>query len=142
MQLPPTPQSELQQHRAADSQRDCQKVLPQERDRANACSKQTRQRLQTSAVECICARAESRGQLTPGRRPNWRAIRSGPIRSTTSSASFTDFSEIHGDRGFADDAAIVCGMARFHGEEVAVVGTQKGRDTKQRVYRNFGTAAS
>src|ERR1700677_4534838 len=52
---------------------------------------------------------------------------------------FTDFSEIHGDRTFGDDAAIVCGMARFHGEEILVVGTQKGRDMKQRVYRNFGT---
>jgi len=52
---------------------------------------------------------------------------------------FTDFSEIHGDRGFGDDAAIVCGMARFHGEEVLIVGTQKGRDMKQRVFRNFGT---
>ena len=52
---------------------------------------------------------------------------------------FTDFSEIHGDRGFGDDAAIVCGMARFHGDEVLIVGTQKGRDMKQRVFRNFGT---
>src|SRR5438309_866866 len=52
---------------------------------------------------------------------------------------FTDWSEIHGDRGFGDDPAIVCGMARFHGEEVLVVGTQKGRDMKQRVFRNFGT---
>jgi acetyl-CoA carboxylase carboxyl transferase subunit alpha len=52
---------------------------------------------------------------------------------------FTDFSEIHGDRTYGDDAAIICGMARFHGEEVLVVGTQKGRDMKQRVYRNFGT---
>ncbi|MGC2449933.1 MAG: acetyl-CoA carboxylase carboxyltransferase subunit alpha [Candidatus Sulfotelmatobacter sp.] len=52
---------------------------------------------------------------------------------------FTDFSEIHGDRGFGDDAAIICGMARFHGDEVLIVGTQKGRDMKQRVYRNFGT---
>jgi acetyl-CoA carboxylase carboxyl transferase subunit alpha len=52
---------------------------------------------------------------------------------------FTDFSEIHGDRGFADDAAVVCGMARFHGDEVLVLGTQKGRDMKQRVHRNFGT---
>lgn len=51
---------------------------------------------------------------------------------------FTDFSEIHGDRGFADDTAIVCGMARFHGEEVMVIGTEKGRDTKQKVFRNFG----
>jgi acetyl-CoA carboxylase carboxyl transferase subunit alpha len=52
---------------------------------------------------------------------------------------FTDFSEIHGDRTFGDDAAIICGMARFHGEEILIVGTQKGRDMKQRVYRNFGT---
>jgi len=52
---------------------------------------------------------------------------------------FTDFSEIHGDRGFGDDAAIVCGMARFHGEEIMLVATQKGRDMKQRVHRNFGT---
>ena len=51
---------------------------------------------------------------------------------------FTDFSEIHGDRAFGDDPAMICGMARFHGEEVLVVGTQKGRDTKQKVYRNFG----
>ena len=51
---------------------------------------------------------------------------------------FTDFIEIHGDRGFSDDTAIVCGVARFHGEEVAIIGTQKGRDAKQRVYRNFG----
>jgi acetyl-CoA carboxylase carboxyl transferase subunit alpha len=51
---------------------------------------------------------------------------------------FTDFSEIHGDRGFADDAALIGGLARFRGREVAVIGTQKGRDTKQRVYRNFG----
>src|SRR6266852_3831058 len=52
---------------------------------------------------------------------------------------FTDWSEIHGDRSFGDDAAIVCGMARFHGDEVMVIGTQKGRDMKQRVHRNFGT---
>lgn len=52
---------------------------------------------------------------------------------------FSDFSEIHGDRGFGDDPAIVCGMARFHGDEVLVLGTQKGRDMKQRVHRNFGT---
>ena len=51
---------------------------------------------------------------------------------------FTEWSEIHGDRGFADDPAIVCGMARFHGENVMIVGHQKARDTKQKVYRNFG----
>jgi acetyl-CoA carboxylase carboxyl transferase subunit alpha len=53
---------------------------------------------------------------------------------------FTDWSEIHGDRSFGDDAAIVCGLARYHGDEVMVIGHQKGRDTKQRVHRNFGQA--
>src|SRR5690348_1150183 len=51
---------------------------------------------------------------------------------------FSDWSEIHGDRGYADDPAILCGMARFHGAEVMIVGHQKARDTKQKVYRNFG----
>jgi acetyl-CoA carboxylase carboxyl transferase subunit alpha len=52
---------------------------------------------------------------------------------------FTGWSEIHGDRTFGDDPAIICGMARFHDAEVLVIGTQKGRDMKQRVHRNFGT---
>jgi acetyl-CoA carboxylase carboxyl transferase subunit alpha len=51
---------------------------------------------------------------------------------------FEDFVEIHGDRRFAEDPAIICGFARFHGLPVLVVGQQKGRDTKQRGYRNFG----
>jgi acetyl-CoA carboxylase carboxyl transferase subunit alpha len=51
---------------------------------------------------------------------------------------FTDWSELHGDRAFGDDPAIVCGFARYHGNEVMIVGHQKGRDTKQKVYRNFG----
>jgi len=53
---------------------------------------------------------------------------------------FSDWSEIHGDRRFADDPALLCGMARFHGDEVMLLGTQKGRDAKQRVLRNFGMA--
>src|SRR5499425_2506051 len=51
---------------------------------------------------------------------------------------FTDFIELHGDRGFGDDKAIIAGLAKFHGRPVAVIGHQKGRDTKQRVIRNFG----
>lgn len=53
---------------------------------------------------------------------------------------FTDFSEVHGDRAFADDPALICGLARYRGDEVMVIGHQKGRDIKQRVYRNFGQA--
>lgn len=51
---------------------------------------------------------------------------------------FTDFNELHGDRNFGDDHAIVGGLARFDGQPVMVVGHQKGRDTKEKVFRNFG----
>jgi acetyl-CoA carboxylase carboxyl transferase subunit alpha len=51
---------------------------------------------------------------------------------------FTDFHELHGDRVFADDPAIVGGLARFNGQAVMVIGHQKGRDTKERALRNFG----
>jgi len=51
---------------------------------------------------------------------------------------FTDFQELHGDRNFGDDAAIVAGLARFEDHSVAVVAEQKGRDTKQKLFRNFG----
>jgi acetyl-CoA carboxylase carboxyl transferase subunit alpha len=53
---------------------------------------------------------------------------------------FTGFDELHGDRRFADDHAIVCGLADYRGTPVAVIGHQKGRDTKQKIFRNFGYA--
>ncbi|MDR4519373.1 MAG: acetyl-CoA carboxylase carboxyltransferase subunit alpha [Nitrosomonas sp.] len=51
---------------------------------------------------------------------------------------FTDFQELHGDRCFADDHAIVGGLARFNGQTVMVIGHQKGRDTREKIHRNFG----
>ncbi len=51
---------------------------------------------------------------------------------------FTDFEEMHGDRAFADDHAIVGGMARFNGQACMVIGHQKGRDTREKILRNFG----
>lgn len=53
---------------------------------------------------------------------------------------FDDFVELHGDRAYADDSAVVAGFARFEGQSVAVIGHQKGRTTKQKVHRNFGMA--
>ena len=50
----------------------------------------------------------------------------------------TDFEELHGDRAFADDAAIICGLARFEGRAVAIIGHQKGRNTRENLHRNFG----
>jgi len=83
-------------------------------------------------------RRQVSGKLTPWERTELARHPMRPYPLDYIERIFPDFSEIHGDRGFGDDAAMVCGMARFHGREVGVLGTQKGRDTKQRVYRNFG----
>jgi len=83
-------------------------------------------------------RRQISGKLTPWERTEMARHPMRPYPLDYIERIFPDFSEIHGDRGFADDAAMVCGMARFQGREVAVLGTQKGRDTKQRVLRNFG----
>jgi acetyl-CoA carboxylase carboxyl transferase subunit alpha len=53
---------------------------------------------------------------------------------------FSDFIEIHGDRRFADDQAMICGLAKFRGQPVLVIGHQKGRTTKEKIQRNFGYA--
>ncbi|HUE90429.1 MAG TPA: acetyl-CoA carboxylase carboxyltransferase subunit alpha [Vicinamibacterales bacterium] len=85
-------------------------------------------------------RAEIYRRLTPWQRV---LVARHPSRPTTLDyieRLFTDFVEIHGDRRYADDHAIVCGIADYHGEQVLVVGHQKGSDTKQKIYRNFGYA--
>ena len=78
------------------------------------------------------------GQLTAWERTELARHPNRPYPLDYIERIFPDFSEIHGDRAFGDDPAMICGMARFNGREVLVLGTQKGRDTKQRVYRNFG----
>jgi acetyl-CoA carboxylase carboxyl transferase subunit alpha len=83
-------------------------------------------------------RRQLSGKLTPWERTELARHPMRPYPLDYIERIFPDFSEIHGDRSFGDDAAMICGMARFHGREVALLGTQKGRDTKQRVYRNFG----
>jgi acetyl-CoA carboxylase carboxyl transferase subunit alpha len=85
-------------------------------------------------------RIELYSHLTPWQRV---LVARHPARPTTLDyieRLFTDFVEIKGDRRFADDHAIVCGMARYRDEEILVVGHQKGSDTKQKIYRNFGYA--
>src|SRR5450432_3603392 len=79
----------------------------------------------------------------PGSHPAWRRVQLARHPKRPHSLDyigmlFTDFQEIHGDRLFGDDPAIVAGMARFQGRPVMVVAEQKGRDTKQKLYRNFG----
>ena len=83
-------------------------------------------------------RRQISGQLSPWERTELARHPNRPYPLDYIERIFPDFSEIHGDRAFGDDAAMVCGMARFRGREVLVLGTQKGRDTKQRLHRNFG----
>jgi acetyl-CoA carboxylase carboxyl transferase subunit alpha len=85
-------------------------------------------------------RADLYSRLTPWQRV---LVARHPSRPTTLDyieRLFTDFVEIRGDRRFADDHAVVCGMARYGEREILVVGHQKGSDTKQKIYRNFGYA--
>jgi acetyl-CoA carboxylase carboxyl transferase subunit alpha len=86
-------------------------------------------------------RREIYANLTPWQRVQLARHPGRPYMLDYVARLFTDFAEIHGDRRFADDHAIVAGLARYHGEPVLVVGHQKGgADTKQKIYRNFGYA--
>ena len=85
-------------------------------------------------------RGELYANLTPWQRVLVARHPSRPNTLDYVERLFTGFDELHGDRRFADDPAIVCGFASYHGEPVCVVGHQKGRDTKQKIFRNFGYA--
>jgi acetyl-CoA carboxylase carboxyl transferase subunit alpha len=83
-------------------------------------------------------RREVYAALTPWQKTQVARHPSRPYTLDYVGALCTDWVEIHGDRLFGDDPALVCGLARFRGEPVVVVGHQKGRDTKQKIRRNFG----
>ncbi len=101
-------------------------------------NQQAQKQLQGLHDRVEALRRQMAGQLTAWERTEMARHANRPYPLDYIERIFPDFSEIHGDRGFGDDAAMVCGMARFRGREVMVLGTQKGRDTKQRVHRNFG----
>jgi acetyl-CoA carboxylase carboxyl transferase subunit alpha len=83
-------------------------------------------------------RHEFYAHLGPWQRAQIARHAQRPYTQDFISLLFTDFVELHGDRAYGDDKAIVAGLAKFHGRPVAVIGHQKGRDTKQRLVRNFG----
>src|SRR5438477_877680 len=83
-------------------------------------------------------RHEFYAHLGPWQRAQIARHAQRPYMQDFISLLFTDFVELHGDRAYGDDKAIVAGLAKFHGRAVAVIGHQKGRDTKQRLLRNFG----
>ena len=109
-----------QLHAAAGANQDAQKQLAALRSRVEGLRRQIS------------------GRLTAWERTELARHSNRPYPLDYIQLIFPDFSEIHGDRAFGDDPAMVSGMARFRGREVLVLGTQKGRDTKQRLYRNFG----
>ena len=78
------------------------------------------------------------GKLTPWQISQVARHPQRPYTLDYIKALFADFDELHGDRSFADDPAIVGGIARFNSQSVVVIGHQKGRDTKEKIYRNFG----
>ncbi len=82
--------------------------------------------------------AEIYSRLSPWQKVQISRHANRPYTLDYIEAMLTDFVEMHGDRSFADDPAIVCGMARLDTMPVVVIGHQKGRTTKDRVYRNFG----
>ncbi|HEX4567333.1 MAG TPA: acetyl-CoA carboxylase carboxyltransferase subunit alpha [Vicinamibacterales bacterium] len=85
-------------------------------------------------------RAELYANLTPWQRVLVARHPSRPNTLDYVERLFTNFDELHGDRRFADDHAIIAGLAEFNGAPIAIVGHQKGRDTKQKIFRNFGYA--
>ena len=101
-------------------------------------NKDAQRQLKAAHERIDALKRQMSGQLTAWERAELARHPMRPYPLDYIERIFPDFSEIHGDRGFADDPAMVCGMAHFHGREVAIVATQKGRDTKQRLYRNFG----
>src|SRR4030095_1752634 len=85
-------------------------------------------------------RADVSATLTPGQRVCGARHPSRPGLEDFIQRLFTGFVEIHGDRRFADDHALLTGFADYHGQPVLLVGHVKGSDTKEKIYRNFGYA--
>jgi len=88
--------------------------------------------------ELDALRREVYGRLTPWQKTLAARHPNRPYTLDYVQALFTEWTELHGDRRYGDDPALVCGFALFRDRPVCVVGHQKGRDTKQKVYRNFG----
>jgi acetyl-CoA carboxylase carboxyl transferase subunit alpha len=88
--------------------------------------------------ELDAMRREVYANLTPWQKTLVARNPNRPYTLDYVQALFTEWTELHGDRRYADDPALVCGFALYHERAVCVIGHQKGRDTKQKIYRNFG----
>jgi acetyl-CoA carboxylase carboxyl transferase subunit alpha len=90
------------------------------------------------AEELLQKQREIFGKLTPWQKTLVARNGNRPYTLDYVNALFTEWTEIHGDRRFGDDPALVCGFGLYKDRPIAVIGHQKGRDTKQKIYRNFG----
>jgi acetyl-CoA carboxylase carboxyl transferase subunit alpha len=106
--------------------------------RLASTSEDGEQELERLKREVLELRREFYAHLGPWQRAQIARHPQRPYTLDWLNLMFTDFIELHGDRGFSDDKALVAGLAKFRGRPAAVIGQQKGRDTKQRVIRNFG----
>ncbi len=88
--------------------------------------------------ELDAQRREVYAKLTPWQKTLVARHPNRPYTLDYVQALFTEWTELHGDRRYGDDPALVCGFALYHDRPVCVIGHQKGRDTKQKIYRNFG----
>jgi len=104
----------------------------------SSASPDTERRIQELSVQLQQLRVELTGPLTPWLRVQMARHPQRPHTLDYVKHLFRDFTEIYGDRGFADDPAMVTGFAWFHDKPVVIVGHQKGRDTQQKLKRNFG----
>jgi acetyl-CoA carboxylase carboxyl transferase subunit alpha len=102
---------------------------------ADAAKEQEARRLRQELAD---ARRTVYAALTPWQKTQVARHPARPYTLDYIAAMFTEFTELHGDRRFGDDPALVAGFARYKDRPVAVLGHQKGRDTKQKIYRNFG----
>jgi acetyl-CoA carboxylase carboxyl transferase subunit alpha len=103
-----------------------------------SATEQQRQNLQAARRQLQSTIDQVFASLTPWQRCQLARHPERPYTMAYIQAVFSDFTEFHGDRRFADDPAIVAGFAHFDGDPVAVVGHQKGRDTAEKLHRNFG----
>jgi acetyl-CoA carboxylase carboxyl transferase subunit alpha len=131
--LPPDRQKELERQKEIERLEKDVEELRQLAGDADADVELERIREQVAEL-----RREFYAHLGPWQRAQIARHQQRPYTLDFVSLLFTDFMELHGDRGYADDKAIVAGLAKYRGRPVAIIGHQKGRDTKQRLIRNFG----
>lgn len=117
---------------------DLEQIEARAREEGQERNPEVVQELRTLRRQLVKERKDIYGKLSPWQRVQLARHPNRPYTLDYISRIFTNFMEFHGDRRYSDDPAIVGGFAQFNGKPVMVIGTQKGRNTKENVFRNFG----